>query len=70
MKKLLTLAAGLAMAATMSAQVTFTCTAGAKYGEGEGIQKLFDDNVDSKYCGNVFCARLIGPLKILGKNIT
>lgn len=52
MKKLLSLAAGLAMAATMSAQVTFTCTAGAKYGEGEGIQKLFDDNTDSKYCGN------------------
>ena len=51
-KKLLSLFAALTMAATVSAQVTYTCTAGAKYGEGEGIDKLFDNNVDTKYCGD------------------
>ena len=40
------------MAAAVSAQVTYTCTAGAKYGEGEGIQKLFDGNTETKFCGN------------------
>lgn len=52
MKKLFAFAAGFAMAAAMSAQVTFTCTAGAKYGQGEGIQKLFDGNTGTKYCGD------------------
>jgi hypothetical protein len=52
LNKLLTLFAALTMAATVSAQVTFTCTAGAKYGEGEGIDKLFDNNNNTKYCGD------------------
>ncbi len=42
----------LAMAATMSAQVTFTCTAGAKFGQNEGIDKMFDGNTSTKYCGD------------------
>ena len=51
-RKLLTLLAAFAMAAVASAQVTYTCTAGAKYGQGEGIDKLFDNNTNTKYCGD------------------
>ncbi len=51
-KKLLSLFAALAMAATVSAQVTYTCTAGTDLDGGEGIAKLFDNNVNTKYCGN------------------
>ena len=50
--KLLTLFAAFAMAATVSAQVTFTCTAGTNFNGGEGIPKLFDGNTGTKYCGN------------------
>ena len=32
------------------AQVTFTCTAGKNFGQGEGIDKLFDGNTGTKYC--------------------
>lgn len=52
MKKLLTFAAMLMMAATISAQVTFTCTAGMKYGDGEGVQKMFDGSVNTKFTGS------------------
>ena len=51
-KKLLTLFAALAMAATVSAQVTYTCTAGTNFDGGEGVAKLFDNNVETKFCGN------------------
>jgi hypothetical protein len=51
-KKLLSLFAALAMAATVSAQVTFTCTAGKNFGGGEGIDKMFDGNTSTKYCQN------------------
>lgn len=46
-----------ALAALMSlasfAQVTFTCTEGTNFGQNEGMDKLFDGNVNTKYCGNV-----------------
>ena len=51
-KKLLSLFAALAIAATVSAQVTYTCTAGTNFDGDEGIAKLFDNNVNTKYCGN------------------
>ena len=51
-KQLLSLFAAFAMAATVSAQVTFTCTAGKNFGQGEGIDKLFDGNTGTKYCNN------------------
>ena len=51
-KQLLSLFAAFAMAATVSAQVTFTCTAGKNFGQGEGIDKLFDGNTGTKYCQN------------------
>lgn len=51
-KKLLTLFAAFAMAATVSAQVTYTCTAGTDFDGGEGTAKLFDNNVNTKFCGN------------------
>lgn len=50
-KKLLSLFAALAMAATVSAEVTYTCTAGTKFGEGEGVTKLFDGDQGTKFCG-------------------
>ena len=49
-KQLLSLFAAFAMAATVSAQVTFTCTAGKNFGQGEGIDKLFDGNKETKWC--------------------
>lgn len=51
-KKLLTLFAGLAMAATVSAQVTYTCTAGTNFDGNEGMAKIFDGNTNTKFCGN------------------
>ena len=42
----------LAMTATTSAQVTYTCTAGTDFNEYEGIAKLFDGDTDTKFCGN------------------
>ena len=51
-KKLLSLFAALAMAATVSAQVTYTCTAGTNFDGDEGIAKLFDNNENTKFCGN------------------
>ena len=51
-RKLPTLFAALAMAATMSAQVTYTCTAGTNFDGDEGIAKLFDGNTETKFCGN------------------
>ena len=51
-KKLLSLFAALAMAATVSAQVTYTCTAGTNFDGGEGVAKLFDGNENTKFCGN------------------
>ncbi|MBR6140701.1 MAG: hypothetical protein IKQ37_02905 [Bacteroidaceae bacterium] len=51
-KKLLSLFAALAMAATVSAQVTYTCTAGTNFDGGEGVTKLFDGNENTKFCGN------------------
>lgn len=51
-KQLLSLFAAFAMAATVSAQVTFTCTAGKNFGQGEGMDKLFDGNTSTKYCNN------------------
>ena len=51
-RKLLTLFAALAMAATVSAQVTYTCTEGTNFDGNEGIAKLFDNNIDTKYCGS------------------
>ena len=51
-KKLLSLLAAFAMAATVSAQVTYTCTAGTNFDGGEGVAKLFDNNVETKFCGN------------------
>ena len=50
-KKLLSLFAALTMAATISAQVTYTCTAGTNFDGGEGIAKLFDGNVETKFAG-------------------
>ena len=52
LNRLLTIFAALTMAATVSAQVTYTCTAGTNYDGGEGIAKLFDNNVNTKFCGN------------------
>ena len=51
MKKLLTLAAMLAMAATMSAQVTFTVHGGTnhKATNGEGCESAFDNNLGTKW---------------------
>ena len=49
MKKLLTFAAMLAMAATMSAQVTFTVHGGTGYETGEGCDKAFDNNLETKW---------------------
>ena len=50
MKKLLTFAASLIVAVTMSAQtVGFTVLAGCKYGEGEGCQKAMDNDLSSKW---------------------
>ena len=40
------------MAATVSAQVTFTCTGGTNFEGNEGVAKLFDSNRETKYCGN------------------
>lgn len=37
---------------TMQAEVTYKCTAGKNFGEGEGIDKMFDGRLDTKYCGN------------------
>lgn len=51
-KTLLSLFAAFAMAATASAQVTFTCTAGKNFGQNEGIDKMFDGNLNTKYCQN------------------
>ena len=51
-KYLLSLFAAFTMAATASAAVTFTCTAGKNFGQGEGIDKLFDGSTNTKYCGN------------------
>ena len=50
--KLLTLFAAFAMVATVSAQVTYTCTAGTNYDGNEGVAKLFDGNENTKFCGN------------------
>ena len=52
MKKLITLAALLCSAAMAQAQVTYTCTAGTNFDGGEGVAKLFDNNVETKYCGS------------------
>ena len=43
----------LAAAAVQSAQaeVTYTCTAGKNFGQNEGIDKMFDNNTGTKYCG-------------------
>ena len=59
-KQLLSLFAAFAMAATVSAQVTFTYVSGQGNGNAgnEGMEKLFDKNSDgsaitsTKYCGN------------------
>ena len=51
-KKLLSLFAAIAMAATVSAQVTYTCTAGTNFDGSEGTAKLFDNDVNTKFCGN------------------
>ncbi len=51
MKKLFTLLALLCMTAVGMAQVTFTCTAGKNFEQGEGIDKMFDGNTGTKYCG-------------------
>lgn len=51
-KKLLSLFAAIAMAATVSAQVTYTCTAGTNFDGNEGVAKLFDGNENTKFCGN------------------
>ena len=37
---------------TMQAEVTYKCTAGKNFGQGEGIDKMFDGRLDTKYCGN------------------
>lgn len=37
---------------TMQAEVTYTCKAGKNFGQGEGIDKMFDGRLDTKYCGN------------------
>ena len=37
---------------TMQAEVTYTCTAGKDFNGGEGIDKMFDGRLDTKYCGN------------------
>lgn len=37
---------------TMQADVTYTCTAGKNFGQGEGIDKMFDGQLNTKYCGN------------------
>ncbi|MBO7119544.1 MAG: hypothetical protein J6W03_04425 [Bacteroidaceae bacterium] len=50
--KLLTLFAALMMAATVTAQVTYTATAGTDFEGGEGTAKLFDNDVNTKFCGN------------------
>ena len=50
--KLLTLFAAFAMVATVSAQVTYTCTAGTNFDGNEGVAKLFDGNENTKFCGN------------------
>ena len=54
MKKLLTFAAMLAMAATMSAQVTFTVKGGSNYkaSNNEGCESAFDHNLGTKWLGN------------------
>ena len=49
MKKLLTLAAMLAVAATMSAQVTFTVHGGTGYETDEGCDKAFDNDLGTKW---------------------
>ena len=49
-KTLLSLFAAFAMAATASAQVTFTCTAGQDFGTAEGCDKAFDGNNNTKWC--------------------
>ncbi len=51
-KTLLFLVALLSMTTVSLAQVDFTCTAGANYGMKEGIDKMFDDNINTKFCGN------------------
>jgi len=52
MKKFLTLASLLCMSAISMAQVTFTCTGGKNFGTNEGMDKLFDGNLNTKYCQN------------------
>ena len=54
MKKLLTLLAFLGMAATMSAQVTFTVKGGSNYkaSNNEGCESAFDHNLGTKWLGN------------------
>ncbi len=51
-KTLLFLVALLSMTTVSLAQVDFTCTAGANYGMKEGIDKMFDDNINTKFYGN------------------
>lgn len=41
-----------AVVPTMQAEVTYTCKAGKNFGQGEGIDKMFDGRLDTKYCGN------------------
>lgn len=36
---------------TAQAEVTYTCTAGKDFGKNEGIDKMFDNNTGTKYCG-------------------
>ena len=49
-KKLLSLFAAIAMAATVSAQVTYTCTAGTNFDGNEVVAKLFDGDENTKFC--------------------
>lgn len=77
MKKLITLAALLCTAAMSQAQVTFTYTGGHGYnGNGaEGMDKLFDGNTSTKYCGNAGadCYALVTasePVFVWGYDIT
>lgn len=55
--------------------VTFTCTAGKNYGQGEGIQKMFDNDCNTKYCNNAGsdCYALVTasePVFVWGYDIT
>lgn len=42
-----------AMVPQLKAEVTYTCTAGKNFGANEGVDKMFDNNTDTKYCGGV-----------------